>query len=130
MCYLSIHQGSSTIYKGFIQTSNPDTDGAIRDGKLKAGYMVSVDHFESRLKGRTYASLGGLTAHKYVGDCIFVDSMRLFLYVEHQLGFSSSETTRAEKNFEKLSMDHGVLINSYQADNGVFKANTFVTHIR
>ena len=52
------------------------------------------------------------------------------VYVEHQLGFSSSETIRAKQNFEKLALDHGVLINSYRADNGVFRANEFVSHIR
>ena len=59
-----------------------------------------------------------------------MDSMSSFLHMEHQLGFSSSETIRAKQNVEKLALDHGVIINSYKADNGVFKANQFVTHIR
>ena len=92
--------------------------------------MVSVDHFESRLEGRMYSSLGGLTSNKYVGGCIFVDSMSSFLHVEHQLGFSSSENIRAKQSFEKLAMDHGVLINSYKADNSILKTNAFVTNIR
>ena len=29
-----------------------------------------------------------------------------------------------------MALDHGVLINSYKADNGIFKANEFVSHIR
>ena len=28
-----------------------------------------------------------------------------------------------------MVFDHGVLINSYRADNGVFQANEFVAHI-
>ena len=52
------------------------------------------------------------------------------IHVEHQLGFSASETLRAKQSFEKLALDHGVLINSYRADNGVFRANEFVAHIR
>jgi len=59
----------------------------------------------------------------------FVDLMSSFLHVEHQLGFSGSETIRANQNFEKLALDQGVLINPYKADNGVFKANHFVSHI-
>ena len=53
-----------------------------------------------------------------------------YLHVEHQLGFSSSKTIRAKQNFEKLALDHGVIAGSYHADNGVFKANAFVWHIR
>ena len=65
-----------------------------------------------------------------MGGCIFVDSMSSLLYVEHQFGFSSPETIRAKHFFEKMTFDCGVLINSYRADNGVFKANEFVAHIR
>ena len=116
--------------KGSIQTPNPDTDGAIHDENLKAKNMVSVDHFESRLKGRTYSSLGGLPADKYVGYCMFVDSMRFFLHVEQQFRFSSSENIRVKQTFEQLAMDHGVLINSYKAEHGFLKADAFVTHIK
>ena len=52
------------------------------------------------------------------------------IHVEHQLGFSVPETIRAKQNFERMALDHGVLINSYRADNGIFKANEFVSHIR
>ena len=43
-----------------------------------------------------YFSFVILTADKYVGGCIFVDSMSSFVHVEHQIGFSSSETIRAK----------------------------------
>ena len=88
--------------KGAIQVCREETDGAIHDGHLWAGSLISVDHFESRLKGRTYSSFGGTNADQYIGGCIFVDSMSGYLHVEHQLGFSSSETIRAKQNFEKL----------------------------
>ena len=123
-------KGHRKTTKGSVHKPNPETDGAIHDGNLRAGNLVSVDHFESRLKGRTYKSLGGMTSEKYVGGCIFVDSMSSFLHVEHQLGFSSSETIRAKQNFEKLALDFGVMIDLYKADNGIFKANAFVNHIR
>ena len=86
--------------KGSVKSQREETDGAIHDGHLRAGSLISVDHFESRLKGRTYSSYGGANADKYVGGCIFVDSMSTYLHVEHQLGFSSSETIRAKQNFE------------------------------
>ena len=77
--------------KEFIKSCNSITDGAIHQGQLRAGNLVSVDHFEYRLKGRTYQSMCRMTADRYVGGCIFVDSMSSFLHVEHQLGFSGLE---------------------------------------
>ena len=59
-----------------------------------------------------------------------MDHMSSYMHIEHQLGFSSSETIWAKQNFEKLALDSGILIDSYLADNGVFKANAFVGHIR
>ena len=50
--------------------------------------------------------------------------------VEHQLGLSGSETIWTKQNYEKMVLEHGVLINCYKADNGVFKANIFGSHIR
>ena len=74
-------------------------------------------------------SMGSASADQYIGGCIFVDSMSSLVHVEHQLGFSAPETIRAKQNFEKMTLDHGVLINEYRADNGVFKANEFVAHV-
>ena len=125
--YAKNHRQST---KGAVQKVRLTTDGAIHDGHLRPGNLVSVDHFESRLKGRTYTSYNGINSDKYVGGCIFVDSMSGLVHVEHQLGFSGTETIRAKQNFEKLALDHGVLINSYRADNGIFRANEFVSHIR
>ena len=88
-----------------------------------------MDHFESRLLGRTYNSFGRAVSDKYVGGCIFVDHMSGRICVEHQLGFSSSETIRAKQLFEKDTLDHGVIIGEYMGDNGVFKTNASVRHI-
>ena len=74
--------------------------------------------------------MGGMNADKYMGRRIFVDFISSFLYVEHQLGFSGSETIKAKKNFEKSSLGHGVIVDSYNVDNEVFKSNAFVSHIR
>ena len=46
------------------------------------------------------------------------------------LNFSSLEKIRAKQCFEKMDIDCGVLINSYRADNSVFKDDVSVAHIR
>jgi len=103
---------------------------SIRKDHLRAGAAVSVDHFESRLKGRTFSSFGTATSQTYVGGCIFVDHMSGYIHIGHQLGFSASETIRVKQDFERLCLDHGIMVDRYHADNGVFRANAFVQHIR
>ena len=53
-----------------------------------------------------------------------------YIYIGHQLGFSGSETIRAKQYFEKLALYHGEIFENYLVDNGVFKANAFVDHLR
>jgi hypothetical protein len=106
------------------------TIGTLKANHLKPGAQVSVDHFESRLHGRTFDSYGKASSDTYVGGCIFVDHCTGYLYVEPQLGFSAVETIRAKQAFELLSLTHGVVISSYLTDSGAFKATGFVQHIR
>ena len=115
--------------RGKRTSINPKSDGNLSINHLRPGQAVSVDHFESRLKGRTLTSRGSLSADMYKGGCIFVDHMSGYVHVEHQLGFSAAETVRAKHNFEKVAFDHGVLIQEYLADNGAFRASDFVRHI-
>jgi Integrase core domain. len=121
-------QGIGTA--GNVKTTNAVTDGAIKEGCLQPGAKVSADHFESRLKGRTYTSYGRVTSEQFVGGCIFVDHMSGYIHVEHQLGFSSSETIRAKQNFEQMALGHGVLVTDYLTDNGIFNKTKFVEHLR
>lgn len=125
--YAKAHARSTA---GNKTSTNLNTDGALKDGHLRPGSKVSADHFESRLKGRTYSSFGKTTSDQYVGGCIFVDHMSGYIHVEHQLGFSSSETIRAKQNYEQMALAHGVLVEDYLTDNGVFSKTKFVDHIR
>ena len=116
--YIKAHRQPTN---GSIKSANTNTDGSIHTNHLRAGNLVSADQFGSRLKGRTYSSLCGLNADKFMGGFIFVESMSTFIHLEHQLWFSGSETIRTKQNFEKLALYHGVLVDSYKTDNIVFK---------
>jgi hypothetical protein len=75
---------------------------------------VSVDHFESRQEGRTYTYESyGKSKSQYQGGCVFVDHASGYIHVEHQLGVSASETLRATHNYEKLALEHGVVVVNY-----------------
>ena len=66
---------------------------------------------------------------KYVGTCIFVDHMSGYIHVKPQLGFSGSETIRAMQNYERMALNHGLIVESYLCDNGIFKGKAFVCHL-
>ena len=123
-------KGHRRSKRSITSASNPERDGALKVGHLKPGLQVSVDHFESRLLGRTFDSYGKASSATNKGGCIFVDHCSGFLHVEHQLGFSAVETVRAKQAFEQLAMHHDVVIESYLTDSGAFKAKVFVNHIR
>jgi hypothetical protein len=92
------------------QTKIPERDGSFKAGHLRPGARVSVDHFESRLRGRTFDSYGKATSDQYFGGCLFVDHSSTYVHIEHQLVFSAVEIIRAKQNYEKFCLDNGVLI--------------------
>jgi hypothetical protein len=116
--------------KGSTAVPNDQRLGVLKVEHLKPGIQVSVDHFESRLLGRTFDSYGKASSSTYKGGCIFVDHCSGFLHVEHQLGFFAVETVRAKQAYEQMALHHGVVVESYLTDSGAFKANAFVQHIR
>ena len=116
--------------QGTTERTDPVADGTISADHLRPGSRVSCDHFESRLRGRTYDSFGRPTSKTYVGGLILVDAASKYLHVEMQVGFTAAETIRAKQAYEKFAMDNGVVVQSYLTDNGVFKANQLVQHVR
>ena len=110
----------------------PETDhtGALKVDHLKPRVQVSVDHFESRLLGRTFDSYDRASTATYKGGCMFVDHATGYIHVEHQVGFPAVETICAKHAFESLAMlVYGVIIESYRTDSGRFKVPAFVQHI-
>jgi hypothetical protein len=111
-----------------VQTIAVERDGALKSGNLKVGANISVDHFESRLLGRTYDSYGKLSSSQFVGGALFVDHASVLIHCEHHVGFSAV-TIRAKQSFERRCMDEGVFVQDYLTESGVFKTNKSVSHI-
>jgi hypothetical protein len=106
--------------------SNPERDGALKAGDLLPGQCVSVDHFVCSNKGRLLESRGKTSADQMnSGGCIFVDHATGYVHVEHQVKLTTHETISAKQRFEDHSNDYGVIIQQYQADNGVFDSKGF-----
>ena len=98
---------------GSTPISKPDTDGDLKAAYTCPGDCVSVNHFESRFKGHTLTLFGQSSSEQYVGECILVDHESVYLKIEHQLGFSLSETIKSKHNFELLAMYHVVVVDFY-----------------
>jgi hypothetical protein len=129
--YAKAHRRPTASNAGMTSSSVHDaTIGALKADHLKPGAQVSVDHFESRILGRTFDSYGKVSSNSFKGGCIFVDHCTGIFHIENQLGFSAVETIRAKQAFELMSLTHGVVIESYLTDSGAFKASGFVQHIR
>jgi hypothetical protein len=102
--------------------------GILKADHLRPGCQVSVDHFESRILGRTFDSFGKTSSKMFKGGCIFVDHASSYVFIEMQVGFSVIETLRAKQNFEQHFLNYGIIVESYLTDSGAFKANKFVQH--
>jgi hypothetical protein len=89
---------------------NEERDGALKSEHLDPGSRVSVDHFESRLLGRTRDSYCKPSSDNCIGGCIFVNHGTGYLHVEHQLGFSAVETIRAKQSYKNMAFEHGVVV--------------------
>ena len=50
--------------------------------------------------------------------------------IEHQISLSAADTICSKRNFERLWMNHGVLVQRYRANNGVFSSAAFEKEIR
>jgi hypothetical protein len=115
--------------KSSVQTKTTERDGELKTGNLKVGARVYLDHFESRLLGRTYDSYWKPSSTKLKVGALYVNHDSGFAHCEHQVGFSAGETIRGKQKFEKMCMDNGVVVQDYLTDSGTFKAHKFVSHM-
>ena len=103
---------------------------AIKGEHLNPGDCVSIDQYTSSHKGRLSSGYGKTASNlTYGGGTIFVDHASGFIHVEHQVSLSAGDTIRSKRNFERLLFNHGVIVKSYRADNGVFSSTDFEAEI-
>jgi hypothetical protein len=71
------------VKKSSLQTKTTERDGALKTENLKVGARVSLDHFESRLLGRTYDSYGKPSSTKFKGGALYVEHASCLVHCEH-----------------------------------------------
>jgi hypothetical protein len=99
---------------------------SLKRDDLHPGDCVSIDQYESRVRGRLSTSRGNEQAHtQYCGGTIFADHASGFLSVQHQVTLGGSDTVRSKRSFEQECREYQVSVHEYHGDNGVFKAESF-----
>lgn len=60
---------------------------------------------------------------------VFVDQYSGLSFVHFQQSTGAFETIRAKQAFERYAKAHGVTVEHYHADNGIFSAKEFVDEV-
>jgi transposase InsO family protein len=122
---------------GKTTTVNRARKGITSADKLHPGDLVFIDHFTCSTRGRKNEG-AGLTRgaarrsndHSYKGGCIFVDAGTGYISIKFQSYLTAEETINAVSAYKREAYDHGIIIKSYQSDNGSqFTSKAFKEHI-
>jgi Reverse transcriptase (RNA-dependent DNA polymerase) len=89
------------------------------------GSVVSMDQMVSAITGLVPQMKGFLTHQRYTVATIFVDHFSGLSFVHLQKGSTATETIEAKRAFERYSKSHGILVQHYHADNGIFETKEF-----
>ena len=66
----------------------------------------------------------------YYEGTIFVDNATSKIDIYHQLSLGGSDTVCNKELYEQKEGEHGVKMQSYRGDNGVFKSQVFQYDIK
>ncbi len=83
---------------------------------------MSVDQLVSPTPGLVAQMTGFLTTKCYRYATVYVDQFTRLGFIYLQKTASAEETVEEKRAFEAYSHRHGVKIENYHADNGIFKA--------
>eukprot|EP00804_Cyclotella_cryptica_P012739 CCRYP_019202-RA/>CCRYP_019202-RA protein AED:0.43 eAED:0.27 QI:0/0/0/1/0/0.5/2/0/558 len=101
--------------------TGPRSHMLLKENHVQPGDCVSCDHFISPVPGRVISSSGhSSSTNGYTCGTIYVDHCSTFIFINHQLTTSASDTIHAA--------DVGVAIKGYHTDNGVFSSAAFRSH--
>lgn len=96
----------------------------------KAGEVISVDQLISPTPGFVAQMTGILTKQRYTCATIYVDQYSGLGYVYLQKSSKADETIKGKRAFEAFAKTHGVKIERYHADNGIFRSNKWMDECR
>ena len=105
----------------------PSLQSARPTHTLKPGEVVSVDQLVSPTVGFIAQLTGILTTQRYRYATIYVDQATRYGYVFLQKTATVEETLKGKNAFEQHASSMGISIKGYHADNGIFRANAWMS---
>jgi hypothetical protein len=100
--------------------------GSITKDGNHPGSNTSIDHVDAaNVPGYTWQHKGRPTLKKYKNFMLFVDHKTCLVYPSFQESKTASEACRSKCYYETFAKRYNVTIDSYNADNGAFRSETF-----
>jgi hypothetical protein len=100
--------------------------GSITKDDNYPGSNTSIDHVNAaNVPGYTWQHKGRSMLKKYKNSMLFVDHKTRLVYPSFQESKTASEACRSKCDYEKFAKRYQVTVNSYHADNGAFRSETF-----
>ena len=66
----------------------------------------------------------------YCGGCLFIDHASSYVHIEPQAHLTTHETLKAKENYELMSRDLGIIVQSFLTDNGsAFTSKEFTSEL-
>lgn len=94
------------------------------------GKATSSDTFEATVPGLIPQSTGKLMRDKFSAGTVFVDHATDFGYVHLQIDQTTDSAIEAKEAYERKMAEYDVKVQSYHADNGIFRSKGFQEHIQ
>ncbi|KAL7562425.1 hypothetical protein ACA910_020567 [Epithemia clementina (nom. ined.)] len=92
----------------------------------RQGQVVSVDQLVSPTPGLIAQMTGFITKQRYQYATVYIDQATSLGFVYLQKTASADETLQGKRIFEWYAQNQGITIQAFHADNGIFKAKTWV----
>jgi hypothetical protein len=100
--------------------------GSIIKDDNHPGSNTSIDHVDAaNVPGYTWQHKGRPTLKKYKNFMLFVDHKTRLVYPSFQESKTTSEACRSKCDYEKFAKRYHITVDSYHADNGAFRSETF-----
>ena len=107
-------------------TPNRETTPVLRVDDLQPGDCISVDQYESSVRGRLPYTRGReRRSNRFCGGTLFYDHASSKMFVRHQVSLDASETVDAKRSVEREALAQGIYIKEYHSDNGIFSSRAF-----
>ena len=99
--------------------------GSLTDKSDAPGDRTSMDHVISAQPGLVPRIDGMHSKARITAGCVFIDHLSRLSYTHLQTSVDNKQTLEAKLGYERFAKSHGVTLQSFHSDSGVFVEKTF-----